>query len=522
MAIQFRSGPSSPNETTRTKAAGDHTEAPIQRLLNEACGHPAAQHAWLTDFAQGRIADSRGALREFALRYNAFTERMPSYLRALQSRLDDPRDRVRLRRAAATEAGALTPVELRRVVGSGIEPDWLVGVPRRLLLKRFCEAIGLAPATLSAGIERHRAWGDELLEFLRESTPAEALGAMALGVVGVANKTHAAVRLGVDRVLDLARREELFFELPALGQVGSPNPLFEIAEHLLVACGKETELRRGMLRALDLRQRFFDVLREHTRRPAQASLNSAAATPQELYARTASAWMRDEPDLLTDFTLEPFLLDWCEPVSGSAALELGCGAGYATRRLRERGARRVVGIDSSAEMIRLAFGSPGAGGPPHAIEYRLENAADLQGLETSSFDLVLAIGVFNELHQTEMERAFRAVRRVLRPEGRFVFGVPHPYLTCSSSGDGGRAYFRFRDWPCEGRLRRKSGAPLPTCSYHKTFEDYFHALQMAGFPWCPEVHEIELAREGLPAELEPPEELLGLPLHLAFRVEHGG
>jgi len=41
-------------------------------------------------------------------------------------------------------------------------------------------------------------------------------------------------------------------------------------------------------------------------------------------------------------------------LAGQRVLDLACGFGFYTRRLRQRGATQVLGVDISPEMIRLA------------------------------------------------------------------------------------------------------------------------------------------------------------------------
>jgi SAM-dependent methyltransferase len=50
----------------------------------------------------------------------------------------------------------------------------------------------------------------------------------------------------------------------------------------------------------------------------------------------------------------PAVLEVLGAVDGLAVLDLGCGPGLYAEELIARGAGRVVGVDGSAEMIRLA------------------------------------------------------------------------------------------------------------------------------------------------------------------------
>ena len=51
-----------------------------------------------------------------------------------------------------------------------------------------------------------------------------------------------------------------------------------------------------------------------------------------------------------DYTFMKFLGD----VKGKSVLDLGCGAGHLTRKVKDAGSAETVGVDLSPEMIRLA------------------------------------------------------------------------------------------------------------------------------------------------------------------------
>ena len=54
---------------------------------------------------------------------------------------------------------------------------------------------------------------------------------------------------------------------------------------------------------------------------------------------------------------------------------------------------------------------------------------------------------------------------------------------------------------------------------HKTLEDYFNALNQAGFKHMPEVRELRVLPEHIDLDPEFFEPVSDIPLHLAFRVE---
>lgn len=78
-------------------------------------------------------------------------------------------------------------------------------------------------------------------------------------------------------------------------------------------------------------------------------------------------------------------------VQGKSALDLACGDGSNTRRLKESGTARTVGVDISAEMIRLAREQEQR--EPLGIEYRLGAVQELPVI--AKFDVVTAVFLLN-------------------------------------------------------------------------------------------------------------------------------
>jgi 2-polyprenyl-6-hydroxyphenyl methylase/3-demethylubiquinone-9 3-methyltransferase len=101
-------------------------------------------------------------------------------------------------------------------------------------------------------------------------------------------------------------------------------------------------------------------------------------------------------------------------------IDVGCGSGYFTRLLAERGATSVVGIDGSAAMIRLARAYPL--GPVPSPDYQHGAVESLIGLE-ALFDGVLCLSVLEYL--ADPAASFAALAAVLRPGGWLIASAPH-------------------------------------------------------------------------------------------------
>jgi len=108
-------------------------------------------------------------------------------------------------------------------------------------------------------------------------------------------------------------------------------------------------------------------------------------------------------------------------VSGLRVLDLACGDGIYSRRLKEAGAAEVVGVDISQGMIDIAVAQEQR--EQLGIEYLRCDAKDLIALPgfAERFDLI--VGAYL-LHYSPDENALTdmciAVRRCLAPDGRFV------------------------------------------------------------------------------------------------------
>ncbi len=101
-------------------------------------------------------------------------------------------------------------------------------------------------------------------------------------------------------------------------------------------------------------------------------------------------------------------------------LDLGCGPGLYAGELVARGVHRVVGVDASEAMLRLA--RERVRGP---VEFRLQDLqAPMSWASDGEFDAALMPLVLH--HLDDRPAALREIARVLRPSGRLVLSTHHP------------------------------------------------------------------------------------------------
>jgi len=127
----------------------------------------------------------------------------------------------------------------------------------------------------------------------------------------------------------------------------------------------------------------------------------------------------NETSLINAYYERPAMLALAGDVAGRRILDAGCGSGPLFAELRDRGAI-VTGIDKSTGMLEQA-------------RRRLGNDADLQVAELGSplpfpddtFDDITASLVLHYLR--DWGPALGELRRVLKPGGRLIVSVDHPF-----------------------------------------------------------------------------------------------
>lgn len=114
---------------------------------------------------------------------------------------------------------------------------------------------------------------------------------------------------------------------------------------------------------------------------------------------------------------------------GETVLEVACGNGYFARRMVTLGAGRVVAFDFSGKFLEIARAKTTEAGLDDRIEYHQVDATDegaMLKLGVGRFDAAVANMALMDM--AEIEPLMRAMARLLKPGGRFVFSVTHPYF----------------------------------------------------------------------------------------------
>jgi len=109
-------------------------------------------------------------------------------------------------------------------------------------------------------------------------------------------------------------------------------------------------------------------------------------------------------------------------VSGTRAVDFGCGAGRSTRFLKTLGFD-AIGVDIAEDMLILARERDPKG------DYRRVETAGLRELEQGAFDLVFSAFTFDNIPTMETKVAlFAGLRDLLRPGGKIINMVSSPEI----------------------------------------------------------------------------------------------
>jgi ubiquinone/menaquinone biosynthesis C-methylase UbiE len=169
------------------------------------------------------------------------------------------------------------------------------------------------------------------------------------------------------------------------------------------------------------------------------------------------------------------------PLAGARICDLACGQGRVARYLAELGAR-VVGIDASSNLLAIAGRNERAA--PRGVAYLRDDAQRLGALRDAVFDGVVCQMALMDI--PDLGGTIRAVARVLRSGGWFVFSTFHPCFQTPTSGEEAAPDGTLRRtvggyWD-EGfwRSDTRPGPPGKVGAHHRTLSTYVNTLVEAG------------------------------------------
>lgn len=152
---------------------------------------------------------------------------------------------------------------------------------------------------------------------------------------------------------------------------------------------------------------------ENTRKEASPDIRTQYDVIGDAYVSGQKEYFGGKPDRGRELIGE-LLGD----LKGRSVVDMGCGGGSDILAYHEKGAEHIVGVDPSQKMLDMARGSVGEKADLKKGDFEHIPAND------ASADVVAARFSFHYLES--FDQAYAEVARVLKPEGVFVFLVPHP------------------------------------------------------------------------------------------------
>jgi SAM-dependent methyltransferase len=197
------------------------------------------------------------------------------------------------------------------------------------------------------------------------------------------------------------------------------------------------------------------------------------------------------------------------PPAGRLTVDVGCGEGRLARDLKSLG-HTVLALDRSPTMVRHAREAD------PELDVREADAAAIP-LDDGQADLVISF--MSLMNTDDVGAAVREAARVLEPGGRYCVAITHSLNTAGAfESEEPEAPFVIEGSYFEHVTKEvpveRDGLSMTFLDAHRPLEDYFRALEEAGF-FVERVREI--ADSGVPA---PPSALRWrrIPLFLNLRA----
>jgi SAM-dependent methyltransferase len=215
----------------------------------------------------------------------------------------------------------------------------------------------------------------------------------------------------------------------------------------------------------------------HLNRAENASSSVVPVNPPRVndYNSFAEGYSSEnETNLINAYYERPAMLALAGDVAGRHILDAGCGSGPLSKALRDRGAI-VSGFDASSGMLELARRRLG-----EEADLRVADLGGPLPYADDTFDDVVASLVLHYLK--DWGPALTELRRVLKPGGRLIASVDHPFAINLMHRQAGREaeydYFDTTNWTAEWTM---GGQSALISLWHRPLHAMIDAFTGAGF-----------------------------------------
>lgn len=155
--------------------------------------------------------------------------------------------------------------------------------------------------------------------------------------------------------------------------------------------------------------------------------------------------MRHHGEGLNEDLEQPALARLLTSIAGADVLDIGCGDGTFARWVASRGARNVLGIDTSERMLAVC-----ARHAEQRIQY-CRASAETFALKQESLDLVVSSLALH--YVSDYEGLIQRIATWLRPGGHLVYSVEHPICTARDPMTGWVRTAQGTLWPVDHYAR---------------------------------------------------------------------
>ena len=167
-------------------------------------------------------------------------------------------------------------------------------------------------------------------------------------------------------------------------------------------------------------------------------------------------------------------------LENKTGLDLGCGYGEHCIRFVEEGAKKVVGIDISKNMLAVAK----AENSHQRISYLNMPMEDISTLK-DRFNVVVSSLAFHYIE--DFQALVLSIYQLLNDNGVLVFSQENPLNTCFSEGKrwtkdetGNKLFANISNYSVDG-VRESTWFVDKVKKYHRTFSTIINTLIEAGF-----------------------------------------
>ncbi len=176
----------------------------------------------------------------------------------------------------------------------------------------------------------------------------------------------------------------------------------------------------------------------------------------------------------------PIMKEMLPELDGKTILDLGCGEGGMSQYFAEHGAKKVVGVDISSNMISSA----NAQNKYSNVQYLQLAMEDICAIR-EKFDIVFSSLAFHYIEDFDL--LIKNISNLLNPNGILVFSQEHPLATAPIRTEGipkyvdkdGKRYSLISDYNNIGK-REISWNIDGVVKYHRNFEVVINTIVNAG------------------------------------------